>query len=178
MSKKNKKTEEEIKQEKEIETYQKPSFFSRIPYGVKAELIKYWFYGALFFFIGMGLSAQGEMLALLGGLIGGVVFDFMYGNILLIIETEKGQHDDYIIYKSKKLYSLIFNILFELAVFLATAYICIGIVKLYGKNNIWLFQEPLSQALVALVVDGILLLIKYLIKKIVIKCKENKEKKL
>lgn len=174
MSKKNKKTEEEIKLEKEIKEYQKPSFFSKIPYGVKAELIKYWFYGALFFFIGMGMSVQGELLALLGGLIGGLVFDFMYGNILLLMENEKGQHDDYIIYKSKKLYSLIFNILFELAVFFATAYICIGIVRLYGKNDIWLFQEPLSQALVALLVDGILLLIKYLIKQIVIKHKEKK----
>ena len=73
MSKKNKKTEEEIKLEKEIKEYQKPSFFSKIPYGVKAELIKYWFYGALFFFIGMGMSVQGELLALLGGLIGGLV---------------------------------------------------------------------------------------------------------
>ena len=174
MSKKNKKTEEEIKLEKEIKEYQKPSFFSKIPYGVKAELIKYWFYGALFFFIGMGMSVQGELLALLGGLIGGLVFDFMYGNILLLMENEKGQHDDYIIYKSKKLYSLIFNILFELAVFFTTAYICIGIVRLYGKNDIWLFQEPLSQALVALLVDGILLLIKYLIKRMVIKHKEKK----
>lgn len=174
MSKKNKKTEEEIKLEKEIKEYQKPNFFSKIPYGVKAELIKYWFYGALFFFIGMGMSAQGEMLALLGGLIGGVVFDFMYGNILLIIETEKGQHDDYIIYKSKKLYSLVFNILFELAVFFATAYICIAIVSTYGERDIWLFQEPLSQALVALLVDGVLLLIKFAIKKIVIKCKDKK----
>lgn len=174
MSKKNKKTEEEIKLEQEIKEYQKPSFFSKIPYGVKAELIKYWFYGALFFFIGMGMSAQGELLALLGGLIGGVVFDFMYGNILLALETEKGQHDDYIIYKSKKLYSLVFNILFEMAVFFATAYICIGIVRLYGERDIWLFQEPLSQALVALIVDGVLLLIKYLIKQIVIKHKEKK----
>ena len=174
MNKKNKKTEEEIKLEKEIKEYQKPNFFSKIPYGVKAELIKYWFYGALFFFIGMGMSVQGEMLALLGGLIGGVVFDFMYGNILLIIETEKGQHDDYIIYKSKKIYSLVFNILFEFAVFFATAYICIAIVSTYDERDIWLFQEPLSQALVALLVDGVLLLIKFVIKKIVIKCKDKK----
>lgn len=177
MSKK-KKTEEETKLEEEIKEYQKPSFFTKIPYGVKAEFIKYWFYGALFFFTAMGLQVTGENLALVGGLLGGLVFDLAYGNILLMIEDQEGQHKNYIIYKSKKVYSIIFNILFELAVFLATAYICIGIVKLYGKNNIWLFQEPLSQALVALVVDGILLLIKYLIKKIVIKCKEKKEKKL
>ncbi len=172
---KQKKTIEQAEKEKEMDNYQKPSFFSRIPYGVKAEVIKYWFYGALFFFIGMGLSAQGELLALLGGLIGGVVFDFMYGNILLIIESEDDQHDNYIIYKSKKLYSLVFNILFELIVFFITAYICVGIVKLYGEKDIWLFQEPLTQALVALVVDGILLLIKFGIKQIVIKCKEKKK---
>lgn len=176
MSKK-KKTEEEIKLEEEIKEYQKPSFFTKIPYGVKAEFIKYWFYGALFFFTAMGLKVTGENLALVGGLLGGLVFDLGYGNILLMIEDQAGQHENYIIYKSKKVYSIIFNILFELAVFFVTLLICGQIVSLYPSNDLWLFQEPLSMGLVALIVDGILLLIKYLIIKIINKIKLDKKSK-
>lgn len=50
----------------------------------------------------MGLQVTGENLALVGGLLGGLVFDLAYGNILLMIEDQEGQHKNYIIYKSKK----------------------------------------------------------------------------
>lgn len=173
--KKNKSKEEKQKNE-EIASYQKTSFFQKIPYCVKAIFLKYWFYGALFFFIGMGMSLGGENLAIVGGLIGGVVFDFMYGNLLLMMEDEPNQHDNYIIYKSKKVWSVFINIVFELAVFFITAYIAIACVKIYG-DSIWLFQEPLTQGLLALAVDSVLLGIKYLIKLIVNKVKINKENK-
>lgn len=122
------------------------------------------------------MSLGGENLAIVGGLIGGVVFDFMYGNLLLMMEDEPYQHDNYIIYKSKKVWSVLINIVFELAVFFITAYIAIACVKVYG-DSIWLFQEPLSQGLLALVIDLILLGFKYLIKLIVNKIKINKENK-
>ncbi len=175
---KQKKTNEQIEKEKEIASYQKTSFFQKIPYWVKAIFLKYWFYGALFFFVAMGLSLKGENLAVAGGLVGGLVFDFMYGNLLLLMETEPDQHDNFIIYKSKKIYSVIFNILFELAVFFGTAYLCIWFVSLFptqeGYATNWWFQEPLSMALVALIVDEFILLIKYIIKLIVFKIKEKK----
>ncbi len=172
------KTKEQIEKDEEIASYQKTSFFQKIPYWVKAIFLKYWFYGALFFFVAMGLSLTGENLAIAGGLIGGIVFDFMYGNLLLLMETEPGEHENHIIYKSKKIYSVIFNILFQLAVFFATAYLCIWIVSLFPNENgfatNWWFQEPLSMALIALIVDEFLLLIKYVIRIIIFKIKEKK----
>ena len=157
---------------KEIKEYQKPSFLSKIPYPVKAILLKYWFYGVIFFFVGMGLKVQGEMLAIVSGLIGGVVFDFMYGNLLLMMENEEHEHDNYIIYKSKNILSLLINIVFEIVVFFITAYICVAFVKII-KSSSWLFQEPLSQAFVALLVDAILLTIVYLIRLLIKKIKSR-----
>ena len=52
---KKKQNVENVESEKDITPY-KVSFFDRIPYWVKAIIIKYWMFGATYFFINMGLG--------------------------------------------------------------------------------------------------------------------------
>ena len=79
--------EEELTQE--IKKYDK-GFLNKVPYSIKAILIKYWFYGAVCFFSLMGfIGISGENAAVVGGLIAGALFDiacysfyYNYANIM------------------------------------------------------------------------------------------------
>ena len=52
-----KKNKKDLKDNKdEVRHYQKRNFIARLPFGVKATFIKYWFYGAVYFFCFMGLG--------------------------------------------------------------------------------------------------------------------------
>ena len=142
--KEKKKTNKEL--EKEIEEYTKPSFLDKIPFSVKAIFFKYWLFGAICFFVLMGLGAAGVygiVATLICGLIGGALFDMLYGHVLELIEPRTGDSKYFVIFRSKKVVSTI--------------------VSLYEDNSFWLFQEPLTQALVLFVIDGLFMIIKFFI---------------
>lgn len=186
-----KEEKEEIKKEKqkkerfdeEIDSYRKTSFFEKIPFMVKALLLKWWFYGAIFFFILMGLGTVVSNTidrALICGLVGGLLLDLVYGNLCLLMDDEEEKTNWVMIYKSKKIWSTLINIAFGLAVFFLTAYTCSAIISLYpGEKTFWLFQEPISMAIISLAYDEIIVLIKQGIIKLIdnIKLKRIKKKK-
>ena len=86
--KEKKKTNKEL--EKEIEEYTKPSFLDKIPFSVKA----------ICFFVLMGLGAAGVygiVATLICGLIGGALFDMLYGHVLELIEPRTGDSKYFVI---------------------------------------------------------------------------------
>lgn len=153
----------------------KVSFLGRIPYVIKALFIKYWFFGAAYFFINMGLGNYVESswaLTIINGLFLGICYDFMIFPIFKIMDTYKEESQDYILFRNRKFYSIIINIAYGVVLSVITFTICSCFTLLIGKvqEGTWWFREPLSYALVNLIVDTVLLTIKYgvkcLIKKI------------
>lgn len=157
--------EEELTQE--IKKYDK-GFLNKVPYSIKAILIKYWFYGAVCFFSLMGfIGISGENAALVGGLIAGALFDIACYNILEMMDQDNNKAKYYMMYKSKKIYSVFINVVYQVAVFLIAMVIISSIVSTYKDPvNNWFLQEPLSIALVLTAIDAIFLLIKNLLVKL------------
>jgi len=151
----------------EINSYQKRGFIKNLPFGLKATFIKYWFYGALYFFCFMGLGTflQNENLILVTGLIGGVLFDIALYNIFLLFAETREEASNWWIYKSKKFYSVLINIVVILGLLFAFYYIIVPIKAAMGKGSPfwWLFQEPLSAALLLTTLDTALCWLKNLI---------------
>ena len=157
--------EEELVQE--MKQYNK-GFLNKVPYSIKAILIKYWFYGAVCFFSLMGFIGNiGENAALISGLIAGAIFDVACYNILEMIDSDNSKAKYYMMYKSKKIYSVLINVVYQVVVFLIAMTIISTVVATYEDPvNNWFLQEPLSIALVLTAIDAIFLLIKNLLVKL------------
>ncbi len=162
-----KKTPEEIKEEKVIDAYQRRGFLEKVPYWVKAVLIKYWFFGVICFFVLMGLglvitNALDKIVVC--GLLGGMITDVVTDNILMMIESSDHESQWFMIYKkSKSVWSLIINLVYTLVLFFGCSELMTLIISTYSDKSFWFLQEPCSQALVLIIVDMAFIGIKDLI---------------
>ena len=152
-------------------------WYQKIPYVVRALIIKYWFFALVYFLFMNGLGSleifRSEsnfagmtlVLMLITGLAIGVFNDLLVYNILDVIEDFPGQKDDYVMFKSKKLYSLFINIAYGLVVGFLSIYIGGSLNSLIQAEKFsWLFREAFTAGLLLFVVDGIFILIKDFIK--------------
>lgn len=152
-------------------------WYQKIPYVVRALIIKYWFFALVYFLFMNGLGSleifRSEsnfagmtlVLMLITGLAIGVFNDLLVYNILDVIEDFPGQKDDYVMFKSKKLYSLFINIAYGLVVGFLSIYIGGSLNSLIQIEKFsWLFREAFTAGLLLFVVDGIFILIKDFIK--------------
>ena len=96
-----------------MNAYKQQGFFTRLPYWLKAIFIKYWFFGSICFFVLMGSSLLGEDAALFAGALAGAIFDMVVYNILIMMDSDENESRHYIIYKSKKIWSLFINIAYN-----------------------------------------------------------------
>lgn len=144
--------------------YQKRNFFHRLPFGVKATFIKYWFYGALYFFcfMGLGLYTSNENLILATGAIGGVLFDIALYNIYILIADTREEASKWWFFKSKRFYSIFINVIILTGLFFLFYFIVVPINQAKPASLAWLFQEPLSAAVLLTVLDTGLVWIKNL----------------
>lgn len=160
------KYEDEISMD-DLHAYKQQGFLARVPYCIKAVLLKYWFYGAICFFVLIGLGgagATGENGAIVCGLIAGLVFDFIVYGIYRAMDSDKKESRYYVMYKSKKIWSVFVNIPYQLLVFILGMLIMTSIVATYKDPvNNWFLQEPFSQALVLTTLDAVFVLIKNLL---------------
>ena len=160
------KYEDEISMD-DLHAYKQQGFLARIPYWIKAVLLKYWFYGAICFFVLMGLGAsleKGENRAIACGLIAGLVFDFIVYGIYRAMDSDKKESKHYMMFKSKSVYSVLINVSYQLLVFILGMLIMTSIVATYKDPvNNWFLQEPFSQALVLTALDAVFVLIKNLL---------------
>lgn len=149
----------------DADKYLKRNFWHRIPFGLKATFIKYWFYGALYFFcfMGLGFYLQNENLVLVTGAIGGVLFDLALYNIYLLMAETREEASKWWIFKSKKFYSIFINVIVLIALFFVFYLIVVPINMVKPANLDWLFQEPLTAALLLTVLDTIIVWIKNLL---------------
>ncbi len=156
-------TNNETKQEDNI---YKVSFLGRIPYVIKALFIKYWFFGAAYFFINMGLGtymSDSWALTIINGLFLGICYDFLIFPIFKIMDTYKEESRNHVLFRNRKFYSVIINIAYGVVLAVVTYTICSCFTLLIAKVRVgtWWFREPFSYALVNLIVDSAFLSIKY-----------------
>ncbi len=175
------KEDDGIVDKKTLKQY-KVHWYNKIPYPVKSLFIKYWFFGLIYFLFMNGLgsleifrsetnfSSMTFVLIIITGLAIGVFNDLLVYNILDVIEDFPGQKDDYVIFKSRKIYSLFINIVYGVAVGFLGIFISGKFSELIDPtySTFW-FREPFTAGLMLFVVDGIFILIKDLIKHFVFK---------
>lgn len=175
------KEDDGIVDKKTLKQY-KVHWYNKIPYPVKSLFIKYWFFGLIYFLFMNGLgsleifrsetnfSSMTFVLIIITGLAIGVFNDLLVYNILDVIEDFPGQKDDYVIFKSRKIYSLFINIVYGIAVGFLGIFISGKFSELIDPtySTFW-FREPFTAGLMLFVVDGIFILIKDLIKHFVFK---------
>lgn len=168
------KEEEGLVDKKTLKKY-KVHWYNRIPYPVKALFIKYWFFGLVYFLFMNGLgsleifrsetlfSVMTLVLILITGLAIGVFNDLLVYNILDVIEDYPGQKEDYVFFKSRKLYSIFINAVYGLVIGFCGIYLSGTLAFLVDPSlsSLW-FREPFTCGLVLFFVDFVFLLLKYL----------------
>ena len=203
MKKKENLTEEEIAELKKGPTdkmnpYKKTGILSRIPFSIKSLFLKWWAYGVGVFFIFFGTTNlilgdtelnptthQGQILILgiLLALFNGIVSDVVVYHFIDLMDDETKKAKYYVMFHSKKLYSLFINLAYQLFI----TYICIVIFE--NAAAIWdvvldfdtklgfqLAVEPITTGLLLLGIDMAFISLKNLIVMIIKKIKNRKGK--
>ena len=144
-----------------------------IPSGVKVGFIKWWFPGAVFFFIGngLGLSVQLDLVVIIGVVLG-MVNDLLADNMIRFTAPTEGEYDQYLMFAKKRYFTFILNILYAVAlcaVIFYGIYPAVNLVVDLGVQPRTLESDlilgPVGFGLFYMACDMLLLGIKYLIKK-------------
>lgn len=107
-------------------------FLNKIPSWVKALFIKFWFNGAVCFFIlwGLGIYVTNmlDMIAVLGVVLG-IVTDVLVNNAFRFFEVYEGQNSKWMMFPQKKYWTFFANIFYSFVVLF-------GVIWLYNIINI------------------------------------------
>ena len=116
--------------------YRSNSFLNKIPSPIKALFIKFWFSGAICFFIYWGLGMQIwdtlDMVVVLGT-VWGMVNDLLVNNAFHFFEITPGSNNKWMMFPKKKLWTLFANIVYGIIVSVIVAYIY-SITNVIFKN--------------------------------------------
>lgn len=147
-----------------------------IPVPVKAVFIKFWFAGAVFYFVGMGIAALNtpdqQNLTLVLGIVLGMVTELLINNIFRYLATDKNDYGPYMVFGKKRFASFFLNILYNivLSFLIAYTYTAINLFAMEGglvpKGEIWLTTEPLLYGFFYILYDFFVLGVIALIKKL------------
>lgn len=143
----------------------------RLPNWIKAVLIKAWFAGAVFYFVGWGLfinTADQLDLMLVLGLVLGVVTDLIVNRILSSMERSKGEFKALIMFPDRRFLNFILNIIYGVVLCTLVAYtyqlINVSAIELYHlpKTTVAVGTEPILFGILCVSYDMLLLQIKKL----------------
>ena len=151
---------------------------SAIPVWLKALLIKWWFAGAVCYFVNMGLGIyipSALDLLILDGLLCGLIADFVVNPIFRMLESDKKEYNPYIMFPFpvKQFWTLFANMLYYTVVFAGVNLCYLGINELITFTAV----EPLLFGVFAVAVDMVFIGIKDLVVFLVKRAK-RKEKTL
>ena len=136
-------------------------FLDRIPAPVKALFVKFWFNGAVCFFIFWGLSALiGNLLDTIFvlALVMGMVTDILVNNTLRFVETLPEENNKWMMFPQKKYWTFVANILYAFVVL----FFVIWLYKILGIN-----VEPILFGIFYMLFDLLFIGIKNLMKSII-----------
>ena len=145
------------------------------PAWLKAALIKFWFAGAVYFFIGWGLfihTADQLDLTLVLGLVLGIVTDLIVNKIFTGMERGKGEYHPYMMVPQRKYWGFLLNIAYAIALCACVAYtyhiINVAAIRLYDlpETSVALGAEPILFGVFCMAYDMLFLKIKkYIVKR-------------
>lgn len=149
---------EEIPQysEEELNKYRKKKF--QIPEALKILFIKFWFPGAVYFFIIMGLTGLNwlDHIVVLAMVLG-MVTDLLTNNVIRFMEPYSGANDKWLLVTKRGMIGFGLNLFFGCLITVAV-YVCYGLINMIVKVN----GEPLLFGLLYMGVDMLLIGIKRL----------------
>ena len=160
--------------EEELNRYRSGKKRWKFPQGLKASLIKFWFYGAVCYFVfwGLGLYLVGLDLYFVAGIVLGMVTDLLINHFLRFTEQLPGGSKKWILVTRRGTAGFFMNLLygFLLMFLIVTAYNMIntGIVAIFGSDGAPLLHvEPLGFGLIAMGADMLCVTIRNTLRRIV-----------
>ena len=153
----------------------------KIPNWIKALFIKFWFNGAVCFFIlwGLGLYVTNmtDMLVVLA-VVMGMVTDILVNNAFRFLEKYEGQNSKWMMFPKKKYWTFFANIIYAFPVLFLVVrlyeFINLAGNRINGtENEMILGVEPILFGLFYLMFDMILIGIKNTLRKIVSDAKQK-----
>ena len=161
--------------EEELNKYRSGKKRWKFPQGLKASLIKFWFYGAVCYFVfwGLGLYLVGLDLYFVAGIVLGMVTDLLINHFLRFTEKLPGGSKQWIMVTRRGAVGFFMNLMygFVLLFLTVTCYQMIntGIAYLYGgaENAPLLGVEPLLFGIFTTAADSLCVGCRNLLVKIV-----------
>lgn len=159
----------------------KSSAIDRIPSWIKALFLKFWFNGAVCFFIFWGLGffiPNMEDMILVLAFVLGVVTDIFVNNAFRFFATVEGANDKWMMFPKKKYVNLFLNIIYAFGVLLSVIWLynVINVVInaiAHTEAIIYLGVEPILFGLFYMAIDILFITVKNTTVKIVADAKEK-----
>ena len=161
--------------------YRSRGFLDKIPSWIKALFIKFWFNGAVCFFIfwglGMYVTDMLDMIFVLA-VVMGMVTDILVNNAFRFLATYEGQNDKWMMFPKKKYWTFVANILYAFP-------ILVGVIWFYNILNVVLNKfkgtegelfvgvEPILFGLAYMAIDMLFIIMKQTMIKIISDAKQK-----
>ena len=162
--------------------YRSKGFLDKIPGWVKALFIKFWFNGAVCFFIFWGLAmfiADMLDMMIVFGVVLGLINDLLVNNTFRFIENYPGQNNKWMMFPKKSNWTLFANIPYSILILFCIFYLYnfLNYVILGVNNEAGILGvEPIAFGLLYLVVDMFFISIKNMMVSIVQDAMEKNKK--
>lgn len=166
--------------------YRSKGFIDRIPSPVKALFIKFWFNGAVCFFIYWGLGMYIwdtlDMIVVLG-VVMGMVTDVLVNNAFRFFAVTQGDNDKWMMFPKRKFWTFFTNIVYAVILVWLVAWIYSIVNVLLNMANgtdgqIFIGVEPVLFGVLYVVVDMLFIGMKNLTIRIISDAKEKANVKL
>lgn len=147
------------KKEKEFDPY-KIDKLSRIPSWIKALFIKFWFAGAVCYFIMMGTGLRDLDGVVITGAVLGVIVDVLVNPLFGYMQSDKKEYDKYIMlpFPFKKFWTFFVNIIYYVGVLFVVNYCYLGLNLIINairgtQTTYYVGVEPLLFGIITTIVD-------------------------
>lgn len=160
--------------------YRKKGLIDRIPSPIKAMFIKFWFNGAVCYFIfwGLGMLIHGFDMLIVLGVVLGMVNDLLVNNTFHFFSVTPGDNDKWMMFPKKKFWTFFANIIYSTLILFIVVWIysIINIVInliIGSTSTVGFGVEPIAFGLIYMAVDMLFISMKNLIIRIVSDAKEK-----
>ena len=165
---------------KEFDPY-KTDFLGKVPVWLKAIFVKWWFAGAVCFFIMWGIGVSDFDGAVLTGAVLGLVVDVLVNPLFRYMETDRKEYNAYMMFPFpfKAFWTFFTNIIYYVIVLLCVMLCYFGLEELLNlingtKDMYYVGVEPLLFGTFCVIVDMAFIGIKDLVVHLVKKSKKEK----
>lgn len=145
----------------------------KAPEYLKIALIKFWFAGAVYYFIGFGLGITNllDQLFVLGVAMG-IVTDLLTNNVIRFLEETSGANDKWLLFSKKGYASFLLNILYGFVIVIGVSGIYwllerIADVITGDAAAIHIGTEPVLFGILCMAVDMLFLGVKHLLRMLI-----------